>query len=105
MEISFKLSDFGKFLRDNATTIATLGGLALSAYLTYQQIQITKEQVRKEQELKEKQLEYQKQLAEKQIQSQTGSTTSTQTQNIAIILIPFLLTFLVFIAVLVASRR
>ena len=103
MEISFKLSDFGKFLRDNATTIATLGGLALTAYSTYQQIQITKEQARKEQELKEKQLEYQRQLAEKQIQSQTNPTASTQ--NITIILISFLLTFLVFIAVLVIARR
>jgi uncharacterized membrane protein YebE (DUF533 family) len=103
MEISFKLSDFGKFLRDNAGTIATLGGLALTAYSTYQQIQITKEQARKEQELKEKQLEYQKQLAEKQIQSQTNPITPTQ--NIAIILIPFLLVFLVFVAILVVARR
>jgi uncharacterized membrane protein YebE (DUF533 family) len=105
MEISFKLSDFGKFLRDNAGTIATLGGLALTTYSTYQQIQITREQARKEQELKEKQLEYQKQLAEKQLQSQTNPTTSTQNQNIAIILISFLLTFLVFMAILVVARR
>jgi uncharacterized membrane protein YebE (DUF533 family) len=103
MEISFKLSDFGKFLRDNAGTIATLGGLALTAYSTYQQIQITKEQARKEQELKEKQLEYQKQLAEKQLQSQTNQTILTQ--NISFILTPLLLTFLVFIAVLIVSRR
>jgi uncharacterized membrane protein YebE (DUF533 family) len=89
MEISLKLSDLGKFLRDNAGTIATLGGLALTAYSTYQQIQITKEQARKE-------LEYQKQLAEKQLQSQT---------NPKVILITLLLTFLVFVAVLIVSRR
>jgi len=89
MEISLKLSDLGKFLRDNAGTIATLGGLALTAYSTYQQIQITKEQARKE-------LEYQKQLAEKQLQSQT---------NPKVILIILLLTFLVFVAVLIVSRR
>lgn len=103
MEISFKLSDFGKFLRDNATTIATLGGLALTAYSTYQQIQITKEQSRKEQELKEKQLEYQRQLAEKQLQSQTNPTVPTQ--NITIFAVPLLLTFLVFVVVLAVARR
>lgn len=100
MEVSFKLSGLGDFLVKNASAIATLGGLAITGYTAYQQMKLAREQAKGEQELKEKQLEYQKQLAEKQLQSQT-----TPTQNIAIILIPFLLVFLILIIVLVITRR